>query len=858
MRTVRLWFVLAFLVSTVIGCGGGKGESQGPRVVVLTANTTATPPVTSAAHTGAAPAELAVTLTRPARPARAQVRSITVNTRGTVILGEHSALTATATYDDGTTQDITSTAQWTSSNPLVIAIQSGTQALKRSDTGPAGAPQASASQLGVATVTATIAGVTGGSKVVVLGYPRFAFVANMLNDSVSQYTVNADTGMFRPNGYAYTVTNAFTNCFTVHPSGKFGYAVNFWPQGGQNGAQPSVSLFGIGADGTLAKTGTPLTVAAKPGCVTLTPSGDFAYIASSDSNSISAYAVDPQTGALSALQVGPWSLTTTPFNVVIEPAGKHLYVGTDSDINAFDIDSTTGTLTPITGSPFFGFSNGNLIAFEPSGTYAYVTNPNAADITAFLVDPATGALQAIKDSSQSSGGINPQRPVFDRTGQFLYVPNMLAGYGSNDGNIAAFRIDSATGMLSKVTGSPFAAGEVPRGAAIDVDGMGKYLYVTDGNNLVRTYTIDPVTGALTYMDRVATRLGVASIALLCGPAPALHQPNLAWVLSKDEGLVTTFAFDATSVLKPLSTYSVAAGATSLAVERKGDWAYVANPARDILYSYTVDVGGALTSFYAFVLTGRGPDYVVADGSGTGVYLTDPLVNSIAGFSHVVAGQVNPFSLAGLEVGNIPAGTAPSLLHVAPNNSYLYAYNSGDGTVSRYQLSPGLGYPTLVTWGTQPSPTALATGLIGWAFEARGKYLYAHTATSLLGFSVDDFNAGLLVPIAGFPVITLDQAGAIAADVDGGRIYAADAAGVHVYAIAAMNGTLTEIGSPMPAGTAPKSMVVDPSGAWLLVVDSAAGVQPFAIEPGTGKLTAYPAIAAGNSPVSIATDSGKIH
>ena len=789
----------------------------------------------------------------------AQVKSISINTQGTVILGQQNAVTASATYTDGTTQDVTAKAQWTSSNPLVVAVSS-TQPVKHFDTNSGSTPQVTPAQLGIATVTATVAGVSSSSKIVVLGYPRFAFVSNMLNDSVSQYTVNSATGTFRPNGYAYTVTTAFTDCFTIHPSGKFGYAVNFWPQGGQNGAQPSVSIFNIAGDGTLTKAGAPFNVATKPGCVIIAPSGKFAYISSGDLNNISAYVIDAQTGALSAVTSGPWSLSATPTNVVIDPSGQHLYVGTEAgSINGFAIDPSTGSLTAIAGSPFSAFSNGSLVAIEPSGTYAYVTNPNATDIMAFRVDPTTGALNAIKNSSLNTGGLNPQRPVFDRTGQFVYVPNMAADYSFANGNIAAFRIDSASGLLTKVPGSPFTAGQIPKDAALDVDGLGKYLYVTDGNNFVWTYTIDSATGALSYVDKIATRGGVASISLLSGAAPVVYKPNMAWVLSKNEGLVTTFAFDATSVLKPLSTYAVAPGATSLSVERNGSWAYIANPAMDLLYTYGVDANGKLSTFYNFVLTGRGPSYVTVDHSGTAVYLADPLVNSIAAFTHIIPTQVNPFSdpQAGLEVKNITSGAAPSLIMVAPTDSHLFVYNGGDGTVSRYELAPGLGYPTLDTWSTPPSPTQFASGMIGWAFEPSARYLYAITGNTLLGFSIDYSNVGLPVPITNFATISLNQAGAIAADVNGGRIYVADSAGVHAYSITASNGNLTEIGNPTPAGAAPKSMLVDPAGAWLLVVDSTAGVQPFAIDAATGKLTAYPVISAGNSPVAITTDAGKI-
>ena len=35
-------------------------------------------------------------------------------------------------------------------------------------------------------------------------YPRFAYVANVSSDTVSQYVVDAETGQLRPNGYVST------------------------------------------------------------------------------------------------------------------------------------------------------------------------------------------------------------------------------------------------------------------------------------------------------------------------------------------------------------------------------------------------------------------------------------------------------------------------------------------------------------------------------------------------------------------------------------------------------------------------------------------------------------------------------
>ncbi len=55
--------------------------------------------------------------------------------------------------------------------------------------------------------------------------PRFAYVANYNDNTVSIYTVNAATGQLRHNGYVAAGTAPYS--VTVDPSGKFAYAANY-------------------------------------------------------------------------------------------------------------------------------------------------------------------------------------------------------------------------------------------------------------------------------------------------------------------------------------------------------------------------------------------------------------------------------------------------------------------------------------------------------------------------------------------------------------------------------------------------------------------------------------------------------
>ncbi len=73
--------------------------------------------------------------------------------------------------------------------------------------------------------------------------------------------------------------------------------------------------------------------------------------------------------------------------------------------------------------------------------------------------------------------------------EFAYVAN------SQGGSVSAYTINSATGCLREVAGSPFAAGAIP--LSVTVDPSGRFAYVVDnGGDTVSAYAINGSTGAL--------------------------------------------------------------------------------------------------------------------------------------------------------------------------------------------------------------------------------------------------------------------------------------------------------------------------------------------------------------------------
>jgi YVTN family beta-propeller protein len=79
----------------------------------------------------------------------------------------------------------------------------------------------------------------------------------------------------------------------IHPSGKFAYVTN----SGSN----SVSMYTINATtGDLTPIGT-IATEQSPTSIAIHPSGKFAYVTNSGSNSVSMYSVDGSTGTLSLI-----------------------------------------------------------------------------------------------------------------------------------------------------------------------------------------------------------------------------------------------------------------------------------------------------------------------------------------------------------------------------------------------------------------------------------------------------------------------------------------------------------------------------------------------------------------------------
>lgn len=267
-----------------------------------------------------------------------------------------------------------------------------------------------------------------------------------------------------PSVKAYTVNSNGLDTFLSLPSGTYSSTLQAWDKCG-----------GVYK--------TPITVTAQ------NPHGHILYMASNDLSYVSQYPIDDQGYLYPATQVampnGP------PQDFVTDRSGTFAYATVALGIEAFTIDHATGGLIEVSGSPFAAAGSGPFkLAIDPQGNFVYVTFSGTNTVSSYRINRNTGAL---KLNGSASAGKGAGAVKTDPSGKFLYVANSI------DNTVSAYLIDWTTGALHAISGSPFATGIDPNVFATS----NNFLYLFAGNNLGETaksisgYAIDTLSGVLT-------------------------------------------------------------------------------------------------------------------------------------------------------------------------------------------------------------------------------------------------------------------------------------------------------------------------------------------------------------------------
>lgn len=237
--------------------------------------------------------------------------------------------------------------------------------------------------------------------------------------------------------------------------------------------------------------------------------GRFGYVVYTGSNNVVGFAIDAASGALSAIPGTPFAIIADSLAVV--PSAGFAYTSS----MGFRIDADTGALIELAGggpngTPVAVDPNGRFVYALSQGA---VTGPccpqlpGPGAVAAFGVNLDTGALTEVP-GSPFVVGIGPQSFAFDPHGKFVYVANGGSIHlGSGSSSISAFALDPATGALTPVAGSPFPYGGAAEDNSVVIEPSGTFAYVAGG---ISPYEIDPTTGVLAPVDGAVAAAGSAS------------------------------------------------------------------------------------------------------------------------------------------------------------------------------------------------------------------------------------------------------------------------------------------------------------------------------------------------------------
>jgi 6-phosphogluconolactonase (cycloisomerase 2 family) len=385
-------------------------------------------------------------------------------------LGQNYPFTASGTFSDGTTHDITQTVTWSSSDPAVLLVNNSSGRIGIANTRGPGSAKVIAES---GTVTGTTA-VNVGRRV-----PWTLYAANVVTSDIAAFRVSPSTGTLSQLPSSPFATTTGATSIAVERNSELLYSADFG--GGV------VSGFRIEWDGSLIPVqGSPFAVGNGPVSVIAHPAADYVYVTNQGSGDVVTFAVDTATGTLS--RKSSVLVDYAPLFSAMTYDGKRLYqtVSAMNQLAGFSVSNTDGSLTLIQGGQVSTATFPRAAAIDPAGKFVYVAVSGGTTVFGFAIDGLSGALTEVAGSPIASLS-DPVSLAVDASGRFLCVANR------GGRSLSVFAIDPNSGALTEVAGSPFAA---IWPLFVATDPSGQYVYV-GGDAGLEAFTMNPLTGALT-------------------------------------------------------------------------------------------------------------------------------------------------------------------------------------------------------------------------------------------------------------------------------------------------------------------------------------------------------------------------
>jgi 6-phosphogluconolactonase len=327
---------------------------------------------------------------------------------------------------------------------------------------------------------------------------------------IYRFSLDAEAGALEPAGITEGVRNASYLAFD--PRRRFLYCVNEFKEF-EGKASGAVSAFAIDPDtGALAFLNMKASHGTDPCHLVVDATGGFLLVANFASGSVCVLPIKDDGSLEEASQViqhrgssvdpkrqaGPHAHAVT-----FDAANRYLFVadlGMDK-VMIYAFDAVTGKLTQNPAQPFVAVTPGagpRQMAIHPDGRFAYLISELNSTMTAYRYAADTGSLTALQTVSTLPEGFTGD----SNCAEVQIVPSGRFLYGSNRGHnsIVIYAVDHAQGTLTLV-GHESTQGETPRNFEIGPTGDLLAVANQDSNSVVM-FRIDQATGKLTATGNV--------------------------------------------------------------------------------------------------------------------------------------------------------------------------------------------------------------------------------------------------------------------------------------------------------------------------------------------------------------------
>ena len=765
-------------------------------------------------------------------------------TNPSIANGLTDQFTATGIYTDNSTQSLTASVTWSSSDPSVASVSnaSGSNGL------------ATATSQGSVTITAALGNVSGSTGLTVTAATLVSIGITPTNPSIA----NGLTDQFTATGiYTDNSTQSLTASVTWSSSDTTVASISnaAGSQGLATSAGVGTALISASLGSVSGSTGLTVTAATLVS-ISVTPATQS--IASGTSEQFAAVGTYTDNSTQDLTTQVSWT-SSTPATATISNASGSQGVATSAAVGTTTIAAALGnvsgsttlnvtaaTLVSISVTPAnITIASGYPWSFSATGVY---TDGSMQNLTAAVTwNSSNSAVASVSNAAGCNGCATALTPgsasitaalqgIVSDPATVTVTPAILVSIGVNPSNPSI-----GTGASQRFA----ATGNYSDGSSQDVTTTATWNSL---NSAVASISNAAGSNGFAIAVGVGTTSITATVGGVTSPPATLTvtaSPEYAYIAVDDTAAIAEYTIAAGGALTQISpALPATAGALSIAVNPTGPYVYVSEPNDNTISQYTIGAGGSLVPMNPATVPAAGPGrpfWITVDPLGRYVYVGSDQ-NSVSQYTIGTNGALTPMNPAAVATGNVP-------FHVTedPTGRCVYVANQSSGTISQFTIGA-----TGALVPMTPATVAAGSGLYSIAVDPTGSYVYAtNSATNVvLQFTIG--TDGALIPMSPASV-TAANPSYIAVDPMGRYLYTSSGdTAISQYVIGA-GGALAPM-SPATVGALSEYVdfiTVDATGQYVYLSSSNGNILIYSIGTG-GALTQTGTLSVGPFPSGIAT------